>query len=421
MLIAARNLTKFFELRGGLTGKGAVQAVSDVDVEVREGEIVGVVGESGSGKSTLGRLLLGLIAPTSGEVLFDIPEELLQKYDEARSANDKKTMEEIASKYSITRKSGRELRALRRRMNMMFQDPYSSLNPRWRVEDIIMEPMVSTGYLTGNEARKRVRELLEEVGLPREFAYRYPHELSGGQRQRVALARSISTLPSFLVLDEPTSALDVSAQAQILQLLKRIRERFRIGLLLITHNIAVVSYISDRIYVMYAGKVVEGGPKTSIISKPQHPYTVALISAVPGNSRGPRVILRGEPPNLVDPPKGCRFHPRCPMVMDNCGWTAKEVAEELEFLLRGRYYGMLKEGSKVVPQGELEILVEGAKAEEVRKVIEEEKEEVKSLRSIYEVREGNGGALVKLMRYDIPGMYRTDEGREVSCLIYRKT
>jgi len=276
MLIAARNLTKFFELRGGLTGKGAVQAVSDVDVEVREGEIVGVVGESGSGKSTLGRLLLGLIAPTSGEVLFDIPEELLQKYDEARSANDKKTMEEIASKYSITRKSGRELRALRRRMNMMFQDPYSSLNPRWRVEDIIMEPMVSTGYLTGNEARKRVRELLEEVGLPREFAYRYPHELSGGQRQRVALARSISTLPSFLVLDEPTSALDVSAQAQILQLLKRIRERFRIGLLLITHNIAVVSYMSDRIYVMYAGKVVEGGPKTSIISKPQHPYTVAL-------------------------------------------------------------------------------------------------------------------------------------------------
>src|SRR2546422_4141331 len=249
-------------------------------------------------------------------------------------------VEALADRFSLSRRSASELRALRRHMNIVFQDPYSSLNPRQRLADIISEPMLSTHFCSRAEADIRARELLREVGLPEFFEDRYPHELSGGQRQRVAIARAISTNPKLLILDEPTSALDVSVQAQILNLLRGLREKYGMSMLLITHNIAVVAYLAEYVYVMYAGKIMEWGAKGKVLRDPQHPYTKALMSSVPviGETRT-RSILRGDPPNPIVPPLACRFHPRCPVAFEPCGWSAEEVAEDLEFLLAGKYYG----------------------------------------------------------------------------------
>jgi len=259
MIIAARKISKYFQVKGtGLMGGGAsLKAVDDVNINVSERSVVGVVGESGSGKSTLGRLLMALLLPTSGQVLFDIPDDILAEYDSALESGELEKLRRIEREYSVYTKKGKELKKMRREMGIIFQDPYSSLDPRMRVMDIVMEPMIATGFKRRDEARQMCLRLLEEVGLPREFAFRYPHELSGGQRQRVALARGISTLPKFLVLDEPTSALDVSVQAQILSLLKEIKNTFNISMLLITHNIAVVAYMADYVNVMYAGKLME--------------------------------------------------------------------------------------------------------------------------------------------------------------------
>src|SRR5579884_2059420 len=302
MIIAARRLSKHFQIKGtGIIGGGAtLKAVDDVNIDISERSVVGVVGESGSGKSTLGRLLLALLKPTSGQVLFNIPDDILAEYDSAIESQDFKRARQIEQQYSIYVKRGNELKKMRREMGIVFQDPYSSLDPRMKVMDIVIEPMVSTGYKKGDEAKSMCMRLLDEVGLPREFAFRYPHELSGGQRQRVALARAISTLPKFLVLDEPTSALDVSVQAQILYLLKEIKNTFNISMLLITHNIAVVAYLADHVNVMYAGKLMESGPKREVILSPTHPYTIALISAVPRKlTKEERIVLKGDPPNLV--------------------------------------------------------------------------------------------------------------------------
>ncbi|MCE4608040.1 MAG: ABC transporter ATP-binding protein, partial [Caldisphaeraceae archaeon] len=318
MIIAARRLTKYFEIKG--VKNAFIRAVDDVNIEIKEGEIVGLVGESGSGKSTLGRLLIRLIDPTSGEILYNTPDDELEEYDIALENNDEKAAKKIADKYSITRLRGEDLRRFRRNVGIVFQDPYSSLDPRWKIEDIIAEPIIETKAMKPEEARKRVDELLDEVELPREFRNRFPHELSGGQRQRVALARGIATFPRLVILDEPTSALDVSVQAEILELLRSLRKKYNMAMLLITHNISVVSYMSDRIFVMYAGKIMEKGYKNDVIKDPQHPYTIALISAVPQIKRTmQRIILKGDPPNLLNLPKGCRFHPRCPLALPICG------------------------------------------------------------------------------------------------------
>ena len=269
MIIAGRNLKVYFPVKG--VRGASVRAVDDVDIEVEEGEIVGLVGESGSGKTTLGRTLIRLIEPTAGEILFEIPDHDLERYDEARERGDVETMKLISSKYSALRLKGKALKEFRRKVGIVFQDPYSSLDPRLRIADIIAEPMIETGAYNRDKAMERVIDLLEEVQLSPEFADRYPHELSGGQRQRVAIARGIATNPRFVVLDEPTSALDVSVQAEILELLRELRETHKMAMLFITHNISVVSYMADRIYVMYAGKVMEKGPKAEVIRKPAHP------------------------------------------------------------------------------------------------------------------------------------------------------
>ena len=292
-LIQVENLQVFFPITAGLFQRrvGEVRAVDDITFEIRKGETLGLVGESGCGKSTTGRALIRLREATGGSVRFDGTD--------------------------LTQLSTRELRRLRRRMQIIFQDPYSSLNPRMTVGSIISEP-IETHNLAANKQAKmqRVRELLALVGLNPNYTNRYPHEFSGGQRQRIGIARALAVEPEFIVCDEPISALDVSIQAQVLNLLIELREQFGLTYLFIAHDLSVVRHISDRVGVMYLGKLVELGPPTAIYETPGHPYTRALLSAVPipdpkAERRRKRVILTGDVPSPANPPPGCRFHTRC--------------------------------------------------------------------------------------------------------------
>ena len=420
MLMVTRKLVKHFPLKGSSAFGNPLmlKAVDGVNVQVREGEIVGVVGESGSGKTTLGRLVLGLLKPTSGQVLFDIPDDVLEEYDDYVANNDLNKAADIEKEYSIFNKSGDMQKDIRKKTNIVFQDPYSSLDPRLNILDIITEPITSTGYLGSNEAVKRCFELLDEVGLPRDFAYRYPHELSGGQKQRVALARGIATLPKFLVLDEPTSALDVSVQAQVLALLRRIRKSHNIGMILITHNIAVISYMADTVNVMYAGKIVETGPKKDVILSPIHPYNVALISAVPGKIvKGTKIILKGDTPNLVEPPPGCSFHPRCPVSFNMCGWTAAEVASDLKYLIENKYADMFREEAIVSTNANGNVVIRNADISKVKELLSLEKDKTRSLSAIDRVSESEEGIELWLWLHQMPGMYKYSN-RLVSCFLY---
>jgi oligopeptide/dipeptide ABC transporter ATP-binding protein len=296
-LVEARALRKYFPVGRNLLGRprAVVHAVEEVSLEIAAGETVGLVGESGCGKSTLGRLLLRLLEPTSGDVRFD--------------------------GRSLLELSPRELRGMRRAMQIIFQDPYGSLNPRMRVASIVGEGLAIHHIGTRQERRERVRELLELVGLPADAAARYPHEFSGGQRQRVGIARALAVEPRFIVADEAVSALDVSIQAQILNLLQELKQRLGLTLLFISHDLRVVEHLSDRVAIMYLGRIVEIGPRDLVYGDPHHPYTKALLSAVPvpdPRRRGQPPTLRGDVPSPMDPPPGCAFHPRCPYVQDVC-------------------------------------------------------------------------------------------------------
>lgn len=277
---------------------GVITAVDDITLEIRKGEILGLVGESGCGKSTFGRTIIQLYRPTAGKVYYRDVE--LTKL-----------------------KSGNQLRKVRRNMQMLFQDPYASLNPRLKVAKIIAEPLEAHETLSKNERNERVKELLKLVGLSSNFMNRYPHEFSGGQRQRIGIARALAIHPEFIVLDEPISALDVSVQAQIMNLLEELQETLDLTYLVIAHDLGMVRHISDRIAVMYLGKIVELAPQNELFVNPIHPYTKALISAVPiPNPRKERsrerIILTGDIPSPQNISKGCRFNTRCPYVFDTC-------------------------------------------------------------------------------------------------------
>jgi peptide/nickel transport system ATP-binding protein len=274
-------------------GRRTLRAVDDVSFAIARGRTLSLVGESGCGKSTVARLVVGLYEPTAGEIRFEG-----QPLSAARAQP-----------------------ALRRRMNMIFQDPYASLNPRWRVADIVAEPIRAFGLLrSGADIRDRVAQLLTQVGLSPSDGEKFPHEFSGGQRQRVSIARALSSEPEFLVCDEPTSALDVSVQAQILNLMKDLQQRLQLTYLFISHNLAVVRHMSDRLGVMYLGRIVEQGPGESIFSRPRHPYTRLLLDAIPDLAMDGRVrgCVGGEVPSPISPPPGCPFHPRCPLANARC-------------------------------------------------------------------------------------------------------
>ncbi|MGI9019258.1 MAG: ABC transporter ATP-binding protein [Solirubrobacterales bacterium] len=308
-LLEVTDLVKHFPIKSGVLidrHVGSVKAVDGVSFTLAKGETLGLVGESGCGKSTLSRTVLQLLEPTSGSVRFEGTE--------------------------IAGMSRRELRPLRRQMQMIFQDPYASLNPRKRVGQIVGEPMRFHGVASGSELRRQVEELLERVGLASEHYNRFPHEFSGGQRQRIGVARALALRPRLIIADEPVSALDVSIQAQIINLLEDLQEEFDLTYLFVAHDLGVVRHVSDRIAVMYLGKIVEIGPADEVYANPIHPYTLSLLAAVPipdprENRARKRIVLEGDVPSPANPPPACRFHTRCPRATEICAEVEPELID----------------------------------------------------------------------------------------------
>lgn len=307
-LLELQNLKKHYPIVGGVLRRqiGSVKALDGIDLDIYRGECLGLVGESGCGKTTTGKAIIRLHDPTDGSIFY-YPKE----------APSESPPIDIATESPKNLKK----KGIRGKLQMVFQDPTTSLNPRMLIKNIIAEPLTAQNGISSREVEERVLELLDLVGLTKDHYLRYPHEFSGGQRQRVAVARAIATNPEFLVLDEPTSALDVSVQAQILNLLHELRRRLNLTYLFVTHHLLVVKYISNRLAVMYLGKIVEVAKTEDLFAAPSHPYTYALLSGIPipdVEHKSKRIVLTGDVPSPINPPAGCRFHTRCPFVIDRC-------------------------------------------------------------------------------------------------------
>lgn len=306
LILEAKHIKKYFPIKGGIFKRtvGHIKAVDDVSLTVFRGETLGIVGESGSGKSTFGRVLLKLINPTDGQIRFENKD--------------------------ITKLNNRQMRPIRKDMQMVFQDPYASLNSKMSVEELIEEPLIVQTNMSKKERKQKVNEMLEKVGLRSSDRLKYPHEFSGGQRQRISIARALVLNPKFVICDEPVSALDVSIQAQVLNLMADLQDDLDLTYLFISHDLSVVKHISDRVGVMYLGRITEIAPKKDLYENPLHPYTKALLSAVPSinvKKRKEKIILSGDLPSPSNPPSGCAFRTRCPYANEQCAVVRPELKE----------------------------------------------------------------------------------------------
>jgi len=322
-LIETQALKKYYPLTGGLFRRrvGEVRAVDGVSLSILKNECYGLVGESGCGKTTFAKTVIRLLTPNSGHIYFDLPDDIREEIAKLEQSKNSRELKKIRAQYDLATFRGKKLKSMRRKMQIVYQDPTRSLNPRMLVKDIVGEPLIVQKLARGEERGKRTLEMLGKVGLTERHMFRYPHEFSGGQRQRIAIARALVTNPEFVVLDEPTSSVDVSVRAQLLNLFQDLRKELGLTYLFISHDLSVVECIADRVAVMYLGKIVELAKTTELYKNPLHPYSLALFSSIPipdPSVKRKRIELKGEVPSPVNPPTGCRFHPRCSEAMELC-------------------------------------------------------------------------------------------------------
>jgi len=328
-LLETRRLKKYYPVLGGVLRRkvAEIKAVDEVNIRILKGECFGLVGESGCGKTTFGKTVIRLLDPTAGSIYLDVPSDIMEEIDKLENSDDRdsRRLKELRKKYDLATYRGSMLSGIRKKMQIVYQDPTSSLNPRMLVKNIISEPLIVQGLTKGQAARKKVLEMLYKVGLTERHLYRYPHEFSGGQRQRIAVARALMIDPEFVVLDEPTSSVDVSVRAQLLNLFQDLQKDLNLTYLFVSHDLSVVECIAHRVAVMYLGKIVELAQTEELYKNPLHPYAQALFSSIPipdPTVQKRPIILTGEVPSPVNPPSGCTFHPRCPKAMQIC--TEKE-------------------------------------------------------------------------------------------------